>query len=141
MTYGYEQALARRAADTSPVLAGGSGYFAHRGTGLDPALFEYNDHLRAPVRAMVLAKFNNWATEHGLNQPWKWCTLWLAGSGITRGIVGVLKRREKRASGQARLDQQRGVQRVGRAALGALLGVDAVDSKMKPALRPQPVDM
>lgn len=83
MTYGYEEALARRAAAANPTLSGGSGYFAERSKTLDPSLFEYGDHLKDEVRATVLSYFYNWANEVGFRGMHRCTTLWLAGSGIT----------------------------------------------------------
>lgn len=83
MTYGYEDALARRAAAGSVLsMAGGSGYFAGRANGLDPALFEHGDHLRPEVRAHILRTLYQFWVKH-YAYPQTWSTVWIAGSGIT----------------------------------------------------------
>lgn len=77
----YDEALARRALAAQPQLAGGSGYFAPRAQGLDPALFR-NERLLPDVRLHVLhTLFYYWATHY--SSPQVWATVWLAGSGIT----------------------------------------------------------
>lgn len=78
----YEDMLARRAVNVTPELAGGSGYFAQRGTTLDPSLFENGDHLRPEVRRLILSTlYRFW--ERKYPHPQLWSTLWIAGSGIT----------------------------------------------------------
>lgn len=79
----YEDMLARRAVSAGQVsLEGGSGYFARRAAGLDPALFENGDHLRPEVRRHVLhTLYSFWATKY--HAPQEWSTAWIAGSGIT----------------------------------------------------------
>lgn len=78
----YDDVLARRAAAAGPLqLQGGSGYFAARAPGLDPALFA-GDQLRSEVRFGILGKlYGFWATRY--NHPREWSTAWIAGSGIT----------------------------------------------------------
>ena len=83
MSYGYEEALARRAAGTTLSSAGGSGYFAQRGQTLDPALFERLDHLRPDVRLQVLDTLYSFWIRKGYRNPQAWSQVWLAGSGIT----------------------------------------------------------
>jgi hypothetical protein len=83
MTYGYEEALARRAAATQPLFAGGSGYFAKRGTTLDPSLFEESDHLRPDVRRFIADHFYSWCRMARLHDMEECTQLWIAGSGIT----------------------------------------------------------
>lgn len=81
-SYGYEDALARRAASASPlVMAGSSGYFARRAQGLDPALFQ-GDRLRPEVRRLVLATLYRFWAQH-YHAPQSWSTAWIAGSGVT----------------------------------------------------------
>lgn len=83
MTYGYEEALARRAAAAGPVqLGGSSGYFAARAAGLDPSLFEHGDHLRPEVRRLILSKLYGFWSHH-YTKAQDWSTAWIAGSGIT----------------------------------------------------------
>jgi len=63
-------------------MDGGSGYFAARATGLDPALFELGDHLRPEVRLHILSTlYSFW--ERLYHAPKEWSTAWIAGSGIT----------------------------------------------------------
>lgn len=83
MTQGYEEALARRVAASGQVrMTGGSGYFAQRANGLDPALFEHGDHLRAEVRIQILKTlYEFWASHFAHARSWS--TAWIAGSGIT----------------------------------------------------------
>ncbi len=83
MTYGYEEALARRAAAGGSVaMAGSSGYFAQRADGLDPSLFERGEHLRPEVRTHILQTlYRFWAGIY--HAPQSWSTAWIAGSGIT----------------------------------------------------------
>ena len=83
MSYGYEEALARRAASTTLSSAGSSGYFAQRGQTLDPALFERLDHLRPDVRLQVLDTLYSFWIRKGYRNPQGWSQVWLAGSGIT----------------------------------------------------------
>lgn len=83
MSYGYEEALARRAATATLSTAGGSGYFAQRAAGLDPALFEHLDHLRPEVRRLVMHRLYTFWHQMGYRYPEQWSELWLAGSGIT----------------------------------------------------------
>lgn len=63
-------------------MTGGSGYFAQRATGLDPALFDHGDHLRPDVRAHILRTLYSFWTAH-FAHPREWSTCWIAGSGIT----------------------------------------------------------
>ena len=83
MSYGYEEALARRAAGTTLSSSGGSGYFAQRGQTLDPALFEHLDHLRPDVRRQVLSTLYDFWIRQGYRNPQAWSQVWIAGSGIT----------------------------------------------------------
>lgn len=82
MTYSYEQALARRAADAQISTTGGSGYFAARADRLDPALF-VGDNLRPDVRGSVLHLLWDFWAHQGYIGFRNWSRLWLAGSGIT----------------------------------------------------------
>lgn len=79
----YDDMLARRVAAAGQVsLDGGSGYFARRAEGLDPALFEHGDHLRPEVRQHILdTLYRFW--ERKFHAPREWSTAWIAGSGIT----------------------------------------------------------
>lgn len=83
MSYGYEEALARRAASTTLTTTGTSGYFAQRAQGLDPALFERLDHLRPEVRRTIIDTLYSFWVKQGYRAPANWSTVWLAGSGIT----------------------------------------------------------
>jgi hypothetical protein len=83
VSYSYEDALARRVAAGAPLgLQGGSGYFAPRGGGLDPSLFEQGDHLRPEVRHLILSTLHRFWEKRYHASP-EWATLWIAGSGIT----------------------------------------------------------
>lgn len=79
----YDEALARRVAGTGPVsLSGSSGYFAPRGSTLDPSLFDHSGRLYPEVRRMVLTTlYQFWGKLYA--HPQHWSTVWLAGSGIT----------------------------------------------------------
>lgn len=79
----YEDMLARRAAGVGQLqMAGGSGYFAARAQGLDPALFERGDHLQPSVRLLVLKQlYTFWSARYQAAREWS--TAWIAGSGIT----------------------------------------------------------
>lgn len=83
MTYGFEDALARRVAATGTVtLSGGSGYFAQRGPTLDPSLFDARQHLLPDVRSTVQHLFYSFLARR-MNYPQAWATLWICGSGAT----------------------------------------------------------
>lgn len=79
----YDDVLARRVAATGPVsLSGGSGYFAPRGKGLDPALFDEHQDLRLDVRRHLLGALHGFLSK-SMVRPQMWATLWVAGSGAT----------------------------------------------------------
>lgn len=77
----YEEMLARRAIGARVSMSGGSGYFAQRGSSLDPSLFD-GDRLRPEVRRTVLSLlYRFWDRKYPHAQLWS--KLWIAGSGIT----------------------------------------------------------
>jgi hypothetical protein len=78
----YEDMLARRAVNVRPELSGGSGYFAARGTTLDPSLFHSGDHLIPEVRRLILSQLYGFL-ERRYPHPQVWTEVWIAGSGIT----------------------------------------------------------
>lgn len=81
--YGYEDALARRVAGSGPAtMEGGSGYFARRGSVLDPALFSGINHLREDARRHILNTFFHFMAQ-SMHSAQLWSMLWIAGSGIT----------------------------------------------------------
>ena len=79
----YDDVLARRVAATGPVsLSGGSGYFAPRDKGLDPALFDGRGEMHLEVRRHLLGTLFGFLS-HSMVRPQMWATLWVAGSGAT----------------------------------------------------------
>jgi hypothetical protein len=80
----YDEALARRVAESSsPGFLGGSSYFAPRGLGLDPHLFDADGYIQPVVRTMVLSTLYRYLAELRLANARSWSRVWFAGSGIT----------------------------------------------------------
>lgn len=82
----YEDFLHQQAmtAAGEPTFEGHSGYFAAPGTDYDPRLFPPGGgRLHPHVRKFILkALYDFWGQRY--NQPERWSTVWIAGSGVSR---------------------------------------------------------
>jgi len=83
-TEGYNYFLHQAAKVLGPVEAqeGGSGYFSHPESHLDPRLFTEGTSFSPTVRTWILSTLYGYWSAH-YNQPRKWSTAWVAGSGIS----------------------------------------------------------